>query len=175
MERKVYSRDSASNVHNTKKRKKMNNKQRKQYAIKTLANWRNEDGTQKESKIERKVRLFLEKQEIFFEQEFGWWWNDKYKSFDFLVKDNVNYTFLVEIHGNYWHAYDFLVGKHKRRELTKTQKQNLWNDDWKSKMAKDCGYPLLVFWEHEVQRGFPTVEERILAEIDRQKIAFSGN
>lgn len=148
---KVYSTKKT-----TKKKKRLSDK---------LKEYKNPDGTRKESSIEKKIREWLESSGIYFKQEKFLQYKGKWKSYDFIVTDGLNYTFLIEADGEYFHPDE------QKRNLNKMQKKNQKNDLFKDELAEKFGIPLLRFREKEIRNNFHLVAEKILAEIKRQ----SGN
>jgi len=172
MERKVYNpKRKKANKREVHHRKKTKRGERKSKIYKSLLQYKNEDGTQKESKIEKKVRLFLEQEGYPYIQEYGITYKNRYKSYDFYISDGVNYTFLVEVHGDYWHAYDYHQGTESHSKLSKIQKKNLRNDKLKEKIAKEKGLPLLVIWETDIKRNFRKIKKELEKYSHRAKKA----
>ena len=135
-------------------------KKRKTKILKTLASYKNEDGTQKENSIERRVRVLLEDMVLHFTQEKSFIWSGKKRVFDFYVNDGTM-SVAIEIMGTYWHSIHYLEGKQPYSELSKLQKKNLRNDKFKALMMKELGIPLLTFTEDEVNKNIHYVRERI--------------
>lgn len=132
----------------------------KRRTIKTiLESYSDENGKHKESSIEKKVRLYLESEGIPHIPEKFIEYKGKWKSYDFIVTDGLNYTFLIECDGNFWHDPN---GQHK------IQKKNIRNDKFKDKAAKHLGIPLLRFTETEINSDFEKIKEKIHNEITRQ-------
>lgn len=142
-----------------KKKHKVYSRTKKRTIKTALKSYENSDGTRKESSIECKIRLHLEKQNIPFVQEKYINHNGKWKSYDFLISDGLNYTFFVECDGDFWHDPN---GTHK------IQKKNIRNDKLKDKIAKHIGIPLLRFSESEIKFQFESIIKKIQEEIDRQ-------
>lgn len=143
---------------------------RKKRIKKFLKPFYDENGIKKETSIERKVRTFLEKNGIPFEQE-KFLKNSKgrWKCFDFYVSDGVNYSFLIECDGDFFHGHEFFEGTKTLSGLKKTQRKNYYNDKRKNKLAEELGIPLLRFWEKDIKFAFnKNVGKKILAEIKRQ-------
>jgi len=140
-------------------------KQRKRRAIKTLKQYRNPDGTQKETSIERRIRVLLDSMGLYYVQEKKLTWKNKNRYFDFFVTDGLNYSFLIENDGDYWHATEYTEGIMKYKDLTAVQKKNLRNDKFKTNMAKELGIPLLRFTESEIKNNINYCKECILQMI----------
>ena len=130
-------------------------------AIKSLAQYKNEDGTQKENSIERRVRVLLDSMGVYYEQEKRLTWKGKVKYFDFYITDGLN-SFVIECHGTYWHALEWHEGLKKKMELTKLQRKNLRNDKFKAQMVQALGIPLLCLWEDEIKTNIESVKTKIL-------------
>ncbi len=136
-------------------------KSKKKQAIKVLDSFVDKaTGKHKESDIEKILRIWLQESGIPFVQEKFVNYKGKWKSYDFLITDGLNYTFLLEADGDYWHDPN---GK------SKLQKKNVRNDKLKNKIAKEMGIPLLRFPETEIKNAFKSVAEKILKEIERQR------
>jgi very-short-patch-repair endonuclease len=135
-------------------------KQRKARAIKTLKQYRNPDGTQKETGIERRMRVLLDSMGLYYIQEKAFSWKGKTRIFDFYITTGTM-SFCIECDGSYWHAEAYQEGDQKYSELTKIQKKNLRNDKFKNMMMHELGIPLLRFSETDIKRNIKYVEERI--------------
>jgi len=146
--------------HNTYSHKKKRKTLKKQ-----LKGYKNKDGSQKENSIERKVRLFLENEGLYYIREYGITYNKKYKSYDFCITDGLNYFFLIEADGDFWHKTE--------GELNKIQKKNKKNDLLKDKIASEMGIPLIRLKESEIKYQMENVKQKIYEEIERQKKAQS--
>ena len=57
-------------------------------------------------------------------------------------------SFFIEVDGDYWHANPATF---KGKELTPTQKHNLFVDRQKNEYAALHGIPLLRVWEHDIR------------------------
>ena len=125
--------------------------------------YKNDDGSHKETSIEKKVRIYLEKENIFFTQEYPLYHKGNTRYYDFLITDGLNYKILAECDGEYFHCKDLPYDK-----MTKLQKKNVRNDTLKNKIAKEKGIPLLRFTEGEIKTKFLEVQNKIQAEIERQ-------
>lgn len=137
-----------------------NKKKKYRKLKKKLEIYTSENGKRIESSIERKVRELLESLGIPFIQEKKLQWKGKWKSFDFYVSDGLNYSFLIECDGDYWHNEN---GK------TKIQKKNIANDKFKNELAQHFGIPLLRFKEKEIKTNINKIKQEIKNEIKRQK------
>lgn len=164
-----------------KAKRKKEYQAKKKRAIKTLARYKDENGCQKESSIEKKVRLFLEKNNIPFIQEYAIKHTLKnhkkelYRKYDFYVSDGLNYTFYLELDGSYFHAEAYHEGLIPKSKLNKMQRKNILNDSKKNRIAEEKGVPLLRFWESTINKNFKEVERGIFAEIKRQKSIHKNN
>ena len=137
----------------------MSYKSRKKKAKKILKSYEG-----KETSIERKIRLFLNNEGLYFKQEYAIKHKFKkakrelYKVYDFYVygmtPEGKQYRFLIEVHGDYWHCKDYLEGKIEKNKLHYTQKKNLRNDKLKDRIAKDLGIPLIILWEKDIKWDF---------------------
>jgi len=136
-------------------------KKSKAKAIKNLASFKNDDGTQKENSIEKKIRLILDSLGLFYIQEKKFTWQGKNRYFDFYVTNGVS-GFCCEIMGTYWHSQKYLEGTQKYATLTKIQKKNLRNDKFKREMLQDLGIPLLCLWEDEIKRSIDETSKKII-------------
>lgn len=147
----------------TKARRKQRGdyKKRKARAIKTLASYKNADGTQKETSIEKKIRLLLDSMGLYYVQEKEFFFKGRKKVFDFYVTTGLM-SWALEIQGSYWHSQKYLEGEQKYNTLTGTQKKNLRNDKFKNLMMKELGIPLLYLWEDEINRNILGVKEKII-------------
>lgn len=127
---------------------------------KVLAQYKDENGKQKESSIERKVRELLERLGIHFVQEKFLQWKKKWKSYDFFLTDGVSYSILLECDGSYWHNPD---------GQSKLQKKNIKNDKFKDELAIAFGIPLLRLKEKDIKTRPNEIEKIITEEIERQQ------
>lgn len=147
-------------MNSKKQHKTYTRKSKKRTIKKALKSYIDEEtGERKESSIECKVRLFLENSNIPHQSEKFIQYKNKWKCYDFLITDGLNYTFLIECDGDFWHDPE---GTHK------IQKKNIRNDKLKNKIAKQLGIPLLRFTESEINFNFKNVKEQIENEILRQ-------
>lgn len=151
-------------------KKSSNFRKRKRKAKRTLDQYKNHNGGQKENHIEKKFRIFLEENGIYFIQEYPIKHTLKntkkelYKVYDFYITDGVTYSFLVELDGDYFHAKNYQEGTTNR--LTYIQKKNLRNDKKKDRIAKEIGIPLIRFFESDIKYRFDDVKETILLLIN---------
>jgi len=150
------------------KHKSYSKKKKREKLKKQLALYKDEDGKQKESSIERKVREILEKAGIYFVQEKYLQWKGKWKAFDFYITDGLSYNILVECDG-YFHGLDRHGNKIQAYKLNSIQKKNIKNDKFKDDMATAFGIPLLRFKENEIKNQPEKIKKVILEEIERQK------
>jgi len=130
-------------------------------AIKNLAQYKNEDGTQKENSIERRIRVLLDSMGLYYEQEKRLTWKGKTRYFDFYITDGLN-RFIIEAMGKYWHAFEYHEGLKKKMELTKLQRKNLRNDKFKAQMTQALGIPVLYLWEDEIKNNIESIKTKIL-------------
>lgn len=129
-----------------------------------------ETGERKESSIERKVRVFLESANIpHVPEKFVEYKEGKWKCYDFLVTDGLNYTFLIECDG-WWHGLDSNGELLPTNKLLKIHKKNQRNDKRKDKIAKKFGIPLLRIKESDIKNNFQYVKKIIQEEIERQTL-----
>jgi G:T-mismatch repair DNA endonuclease (very short patch repair protein) len=131
-------------------------KQRKAKAIKNLAQYKNSDETQKETGIERRMRVLLDSMGLYYIQEKAFSWKGKTRIFDFYITTGTM-SFCIECDGSYWHAEAYQEGDQKYSELTKIQKKNLRNDKFKNMMMHELGIPLLRFSETDIKRNISIV------------------
>lgn len=141
-------------------------KKKKERAIKTLASYKNSDGTQKENKIEKKVRELLDSMGLYYEQEKRFSYKGKTRIFDFYVTNGIT-GWACEIQGTYWHSQKYLEGEQKYATLTKIQKRNLRNDKFKNLMMKEMNIPILYLWEDEINSNIKEVERKIKGYVER--------
>jgi G:T-mismatch repair DNA endonuclease (very short patch repair protein) len=146
-------------------------KKRKRRMKKFLKHFYDDDGVKKETSIEKKVRVWLEKEGIPFQQEKFLKTNrGKWYCYDFYITDGVNYTFMIETDGGFFHGQEYYEGKKSLDQLYKTQRKNYYNDKRKNKLASDLGIPLLRFWEKDIKFAFEEkVAKLILEEIKKQR------
>lgn len=118
-----------------------------------LAGYRNEDGTQKETKPEAKVRMMLESEGLTYDQYARLSIGGVSREYDFRVYGRQpGSVFYLEVHGNYWHAWDYVSGQQpSRAALSKLQRRALRNDQLKREMCQKIGIELVTLWEHEVK------------------------
>jgi len=90
-----------------------------------------------------------------FQFKYNFILNHKYQ-FDFLIEQ----SFILEVHGDYWHANPKKYGKGKR-PINKTQRFKIKRDKEKQAYAQQLGYKIFVIWENQVRIG----DFNILAEI----------
>lgn len=153
-----------------KKLSKQKYLKKKKKAIKTLESYKG-----KESSIEKKIREFLDREGVFYQQEYGIECYIKerryYKVYDFYVSGTNNkgnmFHFLIEADGDYWHGTDYLEGQKSYSKLTKIQKRNIKNDKLKTNIAEKIGLPLLRFKEKDIKYKFNKVEDEIIKLINK--------
>jgi len=143
----------------------------KKKALKVLKSFTLPDGSRRESSIEKKIRIFLERENIPFIQEYPICRNNKLRYYDFLIT-NGQVSFAIEVHGKYWHCLDYLEGKKPYNKLTKTQKKNLRNDKFKTNMVKKLGIPLLILWEDDINYKFVKTTKKIIDMCREMKINY---
>jgi len=148
-----------------KKRQSRTYAKSKAKAIKNLSRYKNSDGTQKENKIEKRIRELLDEMGLYYQQEKSFVWNGKMKCFDFFVTNGLM-SFCIECDGDYWHATAYQEGDQKYADLTKIQKRNLRNDKFKNLMMSEMGIPLLRFTEYDIHHNIDSVQERIKSLIN---------
>jgi hypothetical protein len=119
-----------------------------------------------ETSIEKIFRLFLQSCKIPYIQEFHL--GSKY--YDFLIIDSpepeiVIPVLLVEIHGNYFHAWNYIVEKTTTfSKLKRIQKKNIYNDRRKKLLAEQYNMPLLTIWETDLE-NMNFVKETLYTEL----------
>ena len=132
---------------------------KKQKAIKTIKSFRNEDGTKKETDIEKIVRLILEELQLEYIQEHPISYFDikaekyHYKVYDFYVTDGLTYGFLIEVDSTYWHGLEYTEGEKKYKTLSKIQKKNIKNDKLKNRIAQEKAIPLLRIKDKDLKNN----------------------
>ena len=139
-----------------------NGKSRKQKAVDMLSKFKNDDGTQKESGIELRVRELLDDMNIYYTQEYPLRGNvdgtEVYKKYDFLVTDGCFYKFLIECHGDYYHFYEHQMGDVSISKGSKLQIGNVKNDKIKAKLASQHCIPLIILWERDIRHSIHSVK-----------------
>jgi len=150
-----------------KKKHKVYGRTKKRTIKKALASYVNENGTRKESSIESKIRIYLESNNIPFVPEKFIEYKGKFKAYDFLITDGLNYTFLVEADG-WWHGIGANGEPLPTNKLLNIHKKNQRNDKLKDKIAKHYGIPLIRITEHDINYNFQKVVDIIQEEISRQ-------
>jgi very-short-patch-repair endonuclease len=102
----------------------------------------------KGTSIEVKISNILIENRIKFETQFEIYYdNNKFKSYDFYLKD---FNLLIEADGDYWHGNP--IKYNDLNILTETQLMNIENDKIKSKLALEKGYRLERFWETDINK-----------------------
>jgi G:T-mismatch repair DNA endonuclease (very short patch repair protein) len=100
---------------------------------------------------------------------------ERVKSYDFCIyeykqaSEEFNWRILIEIHGDYWHSFDFFNKTKKSFQLTKIQKRNLRNDILKNTIAKNYKIPIIYIWEHELKNDLDLVRNKIKSLIKKFK------
>lgn len=111
--------------------------------------------TKTPTKIEIKIKNFLDEMNIF---------NIKNKTInnflcDFYLPD---YNFVIECDGDYWHANPMF---YSNKKLTNPQIKNIERDIRKNNMFNDEKIPFIRFWEHDINKNFDFVKNKILIEL----------
>lgn len=150
---------------------------RKRKAIKTISkykvfNKRTNRWEQRETNIEKKVRILLEQNNIEYLQEFSIWFGHKKRIYDFYcykIDENKKkiYEVLLEVHGKYWHGESYVKGLKTKKKLNITQIKNIKNDKLKIKIAEKRNIPLIVFWEDTINKKPRFVINKIIEKIDQ--------
>lgn len=96
------------------------------------------------------------------------------KVYDFLIFENNQYDetlwrFAVEVHGDFFHSWDFHCSRKPKEKLFKIQRKNLRNDSVKEKLLKSLEVPLLVYWEHDLKNKKKEIKESVLKVIQHFK------
>jgi len=109
------------------------------------------------TKIEIKIKNFLDEMNITNIK------NKKINNFlcDFYLPD---YNFVIECDGDYWHANPMFYGD---KELTNPQIKNIERDIRKNNMLNEKKIPFLRFWEHDINKNFDFVKDKILIELKK--------
>jgi len=155
-------------IYSPTKTAKSDFKKRKKNAKKALASFKDEDGNQKENKIERKVREVLDDLGVYYTQEyairhrFSPKGKEYYKVYDFLVELGSSVKVLIEAHGDYYHYYGYYFEDSPIEKGTYVQKKNVRNDKIKIRIAKQRGIPLLIIWEKDIKKGKPMISQILL-------------
>ena len=114
--------------------------------------------SQKETKIEKIVRILLEKYKVNYIQYNKILFGDSYKEYDFFIPEKL---LLIEADGDFWHGNP----KHYSSErLCEIQKFNISNDVIKTKLAVDMKYSLIRFWESDILED--RFEEKIVKTLN---------
>lgn len=113
-------------------------------------------GKVKRSNLEIKFEGFLLGLGIGFESSY--YVKDIKKIYDFYLP---LYKTLIEIDGDFWHCNP---QTHPLPECS-TQEINLKNDKIKNKWAKENGYKLLRFWEHDINNNIKQVKQELLENL----------
>lgn len=111
----------------------------------------------------QKVCLFLSENNIRYQKEKQM----EYFSFDIFL---IDYNIYIEVDGDYWHANPQFYSE---KELTKSQKINIYRDSKKNEFATHRGLKLMRFWENDIMNHFDSVKQAILSEISKK--ANQGN
>jgi len=77
--------------------------------------------------------------------------------FDFYIP---KYKLFIECDGDYWHAHPNIYGDGKK-ELNKTQKNNIWRGKVKETYVIKRGYKLLRLWERDIINNLSEVKNKI--------------
>ncbi len=101
-----------------------------------------------DTKIEIKISNLLIENNIKFETQFYIYYdNNRYKSYDFYLKD---FNLLIEADGDYWHVNP---NKYSTDSiLTEAQIKNTINDTFKNELAKKHNHNLVRFWETDINK-----------------------
>lgn len=108
------------------------------------------------TKIELKIKFFLDEIQINYVT------NKKINNFlcDFYLPD---YDFVIECDGDYWHVNPLFFSD---KILTKSQIKNIDRDKRKNIMLNENKIPFLRFWEHDINKNFNNVKNKILFELE---------
>jgi G:T-mismatch repair DNA endonuclease (very short patch repair protein) len=142
---------------------------------KKLKTYKDKEGNQKETKPEKIFRELLDSLYVPYKKEYKLSHKEKVKSYDFCIyeykqaSEEFNWRILCEIHGDYWHSFDFFNKTKKRFQLTKIQKRNLRNDILKNTIAKNYKIPIIYIWEHELKNDLDLVRNKIKSLIKKFK------
>lgn len=132
-----------------RKHSKETKKKMSESAIKNIL----KTGKVKRSKLEYKFEKTL--------QEFNIGYSHSYyipsikKIYDFYIPE---FKILIKVDGDFWHCNP---QTHPLPEC-KTQTINLKNDKLKNQWAKENGYKLLRFWEHDINNNIKQVKQTLL-------------
>nr|WP_106779844.1 DUF559 domain-containing protein [Lysinibacillus timonensis] len=109
--------------------------------------------TFRKTSIEKKVEMFLIKQNINYQYSF--------------ILSGVQYDFylpsgkiLIVCDGDFWHANPKFYPN--ETELYDVQKRITNKDNLKNQIAKDKGFTLLRFWEDDINNNFEFVRKSII-------------
>ncbi|WP_063563057.1 hypothetical protein [Paenibacillus sp. O199] len=97
--------------------------------------------SRKETKPEKAVREYLERNKIEHEQEFCI--NNMYFA-DFLIKDTND---IIEVYGDYWHCNPLRYPYDS--EKNEIQKKNIRRDKKRNAHLKHLGYNVYIIWERD--------------------------
>lgn len=162
----------------SKNKKQFN--QKKKNAKKILKRFKNNDGTRKETNIERQMKRILEslsKHGLKYKQEAPIKYGKCSKFFDFLIwiEDGNGFplkAFFIEAHGDFYHAKEYYEGKKTKSELCYVQKKNLNNDKRKYLLAKKNQMEIIYFWESDIMSKGNWVKDKIKKILLTQEIIY---
>lgn len=154
--------------------------QKKKNAQKILKRFKNNDGTRKETNIERQMKRILDslsKHGLKYKQEAPIKYGKNSKFFDFLiwVEDGNGFplkAFFIEAHGDFYHAKEYYEGKKTKNELCYVQKKNLNNDKRKFLLAKKNQMEIIYFWESDIMSKGSWVKDKIKKILLTQEIIY---
>jgi hypothetical protein len=120
------------------------------------------------SKIHRKVYEYLISKNFLAKNEKLLKFNNSMYFFDIYFENIENK--LIEINGDYYHASPLKYTADSYISKCKLYAKQIWDKDLKKlNLAKSIGYDILVLWEHEINKNFPFVEEKILRFLNENR------
>ena len=108
---------------------------------------------------ERFAREFLDKMGVTYDTQFEA--KDIKRFYDFIVNGKI----LIEVDGNYYHAYGLVY-----EQMNPMQKRNYRVDQIKNKWALEHGYLLLRIWEQDILEN----PSKVFSELKRILEIYNG-
>lgn len=124
----------------------------------------------KETRIEKRMRFMLTLLKIDFVPEKDICFGKFTRYYDFYCYSlEDGWKFVIECHGNYFHAASYHEGTTSYSKLYKQQRKNIKNDQLKEKILLELKIPLLVVWENEILKQPRVVIQKIKDYIEMIK------
>lgn len=125
----------------------------------------------KETRIEKRMRFMLSLLKIDFIPEKDIRFGKFTRYYDFYCYNlEEGWKFVIECHGDYYHAANYHEGTTAYSKLYKQQRKNIKNDQLKEKILNELKIPLLVFWETEILKQPRVVIKKIKDYINSIKV-----